>query len=162
MSVQERIPPTLKNSVWLQYIGENNNAKCYCCNVENITRDDFLCGFFISEEHGGAIHLANLRPICSLCYQSIGDMNMEDFVEKYGLGKNFKYKYFKEKYEAMHTNSEYCSKMCADITVALEELSGDIDQINHNLDQISSDIDEMYDQTNELCKKYGIDDDETY
>lgn len=82
---KEKIPATVRNAVWIKYIGELHNAKCFCCNIEPITKGNFNCGHIISEKNGGKVHLDNLRPICCLCNSSMGVMNMFEFMEKYGF-----------------------------------------------------------------------------
>ena len=45
----------------------------------------FHCGHIISEANGGEIKLDNLRPICHSCNSSMGTVNMDEFIIKYGL-----------------------------------------------------------------------------
>lgn len=85
---KEKIPATVRNSVWVKYIGNADIPKCFCCNYERITRGNFECGHIISEKSGGLVNLENLRPICSLCNKSMGKQNMNLFMEKYGYKKN--------------------------------------------------------------------------
>jgi hypothetical protein len=88
MTKKEKIPATVRNTIWCKYIGELDYSKCFCCNHEPITRGNFECGHVISEKKGGKVHLDNLRPICSLCNRSMGIENMEHFMEKFGYEKN--------------------------------------------------------------------------
>ena len=87
MSNKYIIPLTVKNTVWGTYIGENNNSHCFCCTIEPITKTNFVCGHTINKENKERMNIKNLRPICSLCKKSIGNSNMELFMEKYGYQK---------------------------------------------------------------------------
>lgn len=77
------IPQTVRNSVWLKYMGEVHTGKCYCCKLELISKGVFECGHVISDKKGGKITLDNLRPICSLCNKSMGTKNMDEFMKEY-------------------------------------------------------------------------------
>ena len=77
-----RIPKSLKESVWSEYIGLNNGkAMCMCCNKKEITQFSFHCGHVISEANGGELKLENMRPICELCNKSMKTTNLNDFKE---------------------------------------------------------------------------------
>jgi exodeoxyribonuclease V alpha subunit len=91
-SKKANIPSPVKRQVWYKYIGEEiGKAKCYCCQLSNISQMSFHAGHIISEKDGGEINAENLRPICQNCNSSMGTMNMNDFIEKYGLHKNICY-----------------------------------------------------------------------
>jgi hypothetical protein len=85
MGKKEKIPPTIKNVVWIKYMGNVYKSKCFCCIVEIITMANFECGYMIGKKNGGKTIISNLRPICSLCNESIGIQSMGEFIEKYGL-----------------------------------------------------------------------------
>ena len=87
---KRKIPATVRNIVWEKYIRSKNNSKCYCCNIEPITKGNFECGHIVSDENNGKITINNLRPICSLCNKSMGAMNMNEFMTKYGFDENIK------------------------------------------------------------------------
>lgn len=78
------IPKSVRNSVWIKYIGEEFFGNCYCCSLKNLTCFNFACGHIISEKDGGEATIENLRPICTSCNSSMGTNNMEDFKCKYG------------------------------------------------------------------------------
>lgn len=81
--IKNKIPKLLKNQSWDVYIGkEKGIGNCYCCNAE-IDSKHFECGHIIPASKGGPETIENLRPICSLCNQSIGSKNMDEFIEKY-------------------------------------------------------------------------------
>ena len=84
-SKRENIPQTLRFAVWEKYLGKNNEGKCYCCKNTIISITNFDCGHIISNKDGGEIHINNLKPICGLCNSSMGTMNMNDFMKKYGF-----------------------------------------------------------------------------
>lgn len=79
------IPPTVKNVLWYKYFNNNITGKCCCCKIENISIGNFVCGYIISKCNGGTESVNNLKPICRLCKSSIKTMNMDDFMNKYGL-----------------------------------------------------------------------------
>lgn len=87
MSKKERIPAAVRNTVWLKYVPDKNDARCYCCKLEKITTANWHCGHITSEKNGGKVHINNLRPICAGCNCSMGRMNMLDFMKKYGFGE---------------------------------------------------------------------------
>ena len=87
MSKKERIPAAVRNTVWLKYIPDKNDARCFCCKLEKITTANWHCGHITSEKNGGKVHINNLRPICAGCNCSMGKMNMYDFMKKYGFGE---------------------------------------------------------------------------
>ena len=85
---KEKIPSTLRNTVWNYYVGDNlKKSKCSCCKIEDISFPNFHCGHIISEKNGGKLHIDNLKPVCSQCNTSMGCKNMDDFMEKYGFNK---------------------------------------------------------------------------
>ncbi len=88
--VKDKIPATVKNTLWRKYFNDNINGKCYCCKIENISIKNFDCGHVISEKNGGDISLDNLRPICRLCNSSMSTINMDEFIKKFGFDDNLK------------------------------------------------------------------------
>jgi hypothetical protein len=83
---RETIPKAVKSKVWDLYIGKQNGiGKCQCCKTRDIEALHFECGHIISEAHGGKVKIDNLRPICSQCNRSMGTMNMDEFIHKYGF-----------------------------------------------------------------------------
>lgn len=84
---KEKIPATVKNSLWRTYFKENIVGICQCCKKEQISVKNFDCGHIISEKNGGSVSIDNLKPICRLCNSSMGTMNMQEFINKYGLNK---------------------------------------------------------------------------
>jgi hypothetical protein len=88
MSKKQLIPATLRNNVWIRYIGEDKRiGKCFCCGKEQISTANFDCGHVISEFNAGETKLKNLRPICRSCNSSMRTQNMEEFMKRYGLKK---------------------------------------------------------------------------
>lgn len=78
------IPKTLKSRVWTFYIGNNiGQTKCLCCNNFDILQMNFECGHVLAESCGGETTVDNLRPICSQCNKSMGNMHMVEFQQKY-------------------------------------------------------------------------------
>ena len=38
---KRRIPATVKNTIWHMYITDKEDAKCFCCHIEPITKGNF-------------------------------------------------------------------------------------------------------------------------
>ena len=84
---KQKIPPKLRNSLWLKYIGEKTSGICYCCRKNIITvfsgeKDTFEAGHIKSEYHGGKIIIGNLLPICKKCNRSMNVKHWDDYVSK--------------------------------------------------------------------------------
>jgi hypothetical protein len=85
---KEAIPAAIKTLVWNKWVGEKEaEAGCYACKVTTITMRHFHCGHVVSEKHGGKCTIDNLRPICQPCNLSMGTMNMNEYITKFGLHK---------------------------------------------------------------------------
>ena len=84
---KEKIPVSVKNTLWSLHFPNVLEGKCKCCQTETITRNNFDCGHIISEKEGGEIKLENLKPICRACNSSMGVMNMNEYMKKYGFDK---------------------------------------------------------------------------
>ncbi len=86
VSKRKSIPLTLKRKVWAHWIGEDiGKSKCFCCKLSEITQMSFHCGHIIAVSKGGNTTCDNLKPICQSCNSSMGNMNMNNFIKKYGL-----------------------------------------------------------------------------
>jgi 5-methylcytosine-specific restriction endonuclease McrA len=70
---KKSIPRSLKENVWLYWIGEKFIGKCSVewCN-KKITPFTFETGHNIPESKGGQTTVSNLRPICATCNKSMG------------------------------------------------------------------------------------------
>jgi hypothetical protein len=84
---KEKIPVPVKNALWSLHFQNNITGICQCCKTENISRNNFDCGHIVSEKAGGNVELTNLRPICRACNSSMGTMNMDEYMKKYGFDK---------------------------------------------------------------------------
>jgi hypothetical protein len=83
---KEKIPATVRNAVWNLHISNTStNGFCCCCKREPITKANFAAGHVQAEACGGEVKLQNLRPICNLCNSSMGKMDMDEFMAKYGF-----------------------------------------------------------------------------
>lgn len=80
---RKNIPKKLKIEVWNKYIGlENGVGECYVCK-DSIDLKHFEAGHINAESEGETTTKDNLRPICEICNKSIGNMNMNEYKEKY-------------------------------------------------------------------------------
>jgi hypothetical protein len=85
---KESIPAAIKTLVWNKWVGEKEaESGCYACRVTTISMRHFHCGHVVSEKHGGKCTIDNLRPVCANCNLSMGAMNMNEYIEKFGLHK---------------------------------------------------------------------------
>jgi len=82
---KEKIPASVKNTLWSNHFDNSIQGNCQCCKTEVISKNNFDCGHIISEKNGGKVHLDNLKPICRSCNSSMGTTNMNDFMTKYGF-----------------------------------------------------------------------------
>lgn len=84
---KEKIPASVKNTLWSLYFPNALQGNCQCCQTEVISKNNFDCGHIISEKDGGSVKLDNLKPVCRSCNSSMSTMNMNDFMKKYGFDK---------------------------------------------------------------------------
>jgi 5-methylcytosine-specific restriction endonuclease McrA len=84
---KEKIPISVKNTLWSLYFKDSMKGNCQCCKTELISKNNFDCGHIISERNGGKVELSNLKPICRSCNSSMSTTNMNDFMSKYGFDK---------------------------------------------------------------------------
>ena len=74
MQTKQKITASLRQSVWLKWVGRHYDAKCYVHWCQCVmTPFTFEVGHNIPESRGGATTLENLRPICSICNKSMGN-----------------------------------------------------------------------------------------
>ena len=80
----KKIPANIRQTVWNTYIGENiGKIKCPMCQQNDIQPFQFHCGHVIARSKGGQVDASNLRPICSLCNNSMYNHNMIEFAQAY-------------------------------------------------------------------------------
>lgn len=78
------IPASLRAAVWNTYVGEAvGRTPCPVCRVAPISQLTFQCGHVVAESVGGPTTLANLRPVCGKCNQSMQKQNMAAFAARY-------------------------------------------------------------------------------
>lgn len=79
------IPASVRSACFTKHMGFEYKGLCYCCGIQEITRDNFHCGHIIARVLGGSIHLDNLRPVCSSCNLSMGSSHMLDYATAHGF-----------------------------------------------------------------------------
>ena len=86
---RKAIPKAIKMAVWYKYIDsvdENNlKGKCFVGCGNMLTINEFDLGHVNAVSMGGDDTIDNLRPICALCNKSMGNQNLLEFKEQYGL-----------------------------------------------------------------------------
>jgi 5-methylcytosine-specific restriction endonuclease McrA len=83
---KQTISHALRVTCWNTYIGEEvGRTTCLCCKSNFITQLNFHCGHVIPECKGGTLRIDNLLPICNVCNNSMGTMDMKEFKEMHGF-----------------------------------------------------------------------------
>ncbi len=77
------IDKNVRDAVWLTYMGNVAEGKCYCCNVRSIHLTDFQVGHNKAVAKNGSDDVSNLRPICRPCNGGMGTMSIERYRQKY-------------------------------------------------------------------------------
>lgn len=83
LSVRKKINKTLRDLVWMKYMKNKAQGKCYCCKIKPIHYIDFEVGHNKSVAKGGKNHINNLRPICRSCNRGMGTKSIEWYRKKY-------------------------------------------------------------------------------
>jgi 5-methylcytosine-specific restriction endonuclease McrA len=73
------IDKNTRDAVWLKYMGNKVEGKCYCCKIRPIHITDFQVGHVIAVVNGGKDNISNLRPICGPCNRGMKTMNLEQY-----------------------------------------------------------------------------------
>ena len=77
------IDKNTRNAVWLKYLGNKVEGKCYCCKIRTIHITDFQVGHNKAVAKGGKDNISNLRPICGSCNRGMKTMSIEQYKKKY-------------------------------------------------------------------------------
>jgi 5-methylcytosine-specific restriction endonuclease McrA len=81
--VRKAISKDLREKVWLKYMGNRVQGKCYCCRIKPIHYTDFYVGHDKAVAVGGSNHITNLRPICRSCNLGMKTKSIEWYRKKY-------------------------------------------------------------------------------
>lgn len=83
---KERIPPKIRNSVWLKYQGEKDIGICYACGKSiNRYEGGWHAAHVRSENKLGEITVENLRTCCAHCNLSMGNQNLYAYIRDKNL-----------------------------------------------------------------------------
>jgi hypothetical protein len=91
------IGKSLRHQVWLKYMHNKAEGKCYCCRIRSIHVTDFQVGHNKAVAKGGKDHISNLRPICGVCNRGMGTKSVEWYRKKYFAKPKTKKKTTKKK-----------------------------------------------------------------
>jgi hypothetical protein len=81
---KRHIPKAIKQQVWENHFGTNQTkGPCPCCQIAIVSCFRFDAGHIVSEANGGSTMVSNLLPICSSCNNSMGTMNMNEYVAQF-------------------------------------------------------------------------------
>lgn len=73
----------LRDTVWMKYMGNKVEGKCYCCKIRPIHYSDFQVGHNRAIAKGGSNQISNLRPICGPCNRGMGTKSIEWYRAKH-------------------------------------------------------------------------------
>ncbi|PIZ50975.1 hypothetical protein COY27_04950 [Candidatus Woesearchaeota archaeon CG_4_10_14_0_2_um_filter_33_13] len=73
----------LREKVWIKYMGNKTEGKCYCCEIKPIHFTDFYVGHNKAVANNGKNHITNLRPICRSCNLGMKTKSIEWYKKKY-------------------------------------------------------------------------------
>lgn len=83
---KDKITPSVKYACWDKYVGKDKGTTmCLCCKRIEISQLIFECGHVLAKSDGGSLAIDNLRPICHKCNNSMGTMNMDEFIAQHGF-----------------------------------------------------------------------------
>lgn len=87
---KKSIRPRVRRQVWDTHIGEDVAvSKCMCCEDIRITQHNYICGHVIADSNGGTLDIENLRPICAVCNDAMGNENMAEYkMARFGTTLN--------------------------------------------------------------------------
>lgn len=85
---EDKISQSLRQQVWTKYSNNVSEIKCICCNLNIINAFTFECGHIIAKSKDGKCNINNLVPICGLCNKSMGNIDMDIFMEKHNYNTN--------------------------------------------------------------------------
>jgi len=77
------IDKNTRDAVWIKYMGNKVEGKCYCCGIRTIHITDFQVGHNKAVAKEGKDNISNLRPICGPCNRGMGTMSIEQYKAKY-------------------------------------------------------------------------------
>ncbi len=73
----------LRNTIWMKYLGNRAQGKCYCCKIRPIHYSDFQVGHNKAVSKGGKNNISNLRPICGPCNRGMSTGSIEAYRKKH-------------------------------------------------------------------------------
>jgi 5-methylcytosine-specific restriction endonuclease McrA len=82
-NTRKPIGKPLRDQVWLMYMKNKPEGKCYCCRMRSIHFTDFQVGHNKAVAKGGKDNISNLRPICGPCNRGMGTKSIEWYRKKY-------------------------------------------------------------------------------
>lgn len=80
---RKAIGKSLRDQVWMKYMGNKAEGKCYCCKIRPIHYTDFQVGHNKAVAKGGKDHITNLRPICGPCNRGMKTTSIETYRKKH-------------------------------------------------------------------------------
>ena len=80
---RRKIDKPTRDAVWIKYMRNKVEGKCYCCKIRTIHFTDFQVGHNKAVAKGGKDNISNLRPICASCNRGMGTMSIESYRKKY-------------------------------------------------------------------------------
>lgn len=80
---QKTLPRSQILKCWENAYGNCSRAKCYVCDIHQITLFNCHLGHIQAKARGGETTIENIIPICASCNHEMRTMNLEDYKQKY-------------------------------------------------------------------------------
>jgi 5-methylcytosine-specific restriction endonuclease McrA len=77
---RKKISQKERKLIWEKDFKDKEKSLCTICNMVEININNFHCGHIISHKNGGDTCFENLKPICVLCNNRMGSMNLYEYM----------------------------------------------------------------------------------
>jgi 5-methylcytosine-specific restriction endonuclease McrA len=81
LNKRKKISQKERKLVWEKDFIDKEKGVCKVCNKVEININIFHCGHIISHKNGGETSFENLKPICVLCNNKMGSMNLYEYMK---------------------------------------------------------------------------------
>jgi hypothetical protein len=81
LNKRKKISPKERKMVWQKDFNDTEKGICKVCNKIEININTFHCGHIISHKNGGETSFENLKPICVVCNNKMGSMNLYEYMK---------------------------------------------------------------------------------
>ena len=81
LNKRKKISQKERKLVWEKDFKDKEKGICKVCNKVEININTFQCGHIVSHKNGGETSFENLKPICVLCNNKMGSMNLYEYMK---------------------------------------------------------------------------------